>query len=382
MSDETVYMKRTLDLAANGLGRTFPNPLVGAVIVSGGEIVGEGFHGKAGGPHAEVEAIRSAGDRSRGSTLYINLEPCCHHGKTPPCTDAILESGIERVVIAIKDPDSRVMGRGVGILRENGVDVKTGVLDEEAVELNLPYLHKAMTGRPFIVLKLAMTLDGRLAVPQGGWFTGDESRESVHRLRTTMEAIAVGSGTLAADLPLLDRRYFRDAPGPPIRMVFDSSLSSDIPVQWKPGENRVIFYCTERATEEMRKEFEDNGVEVVLLPEDRTGIDLKAWVEHVSTAEISSVLIEGGRRIASSVAGSALFDRFIVYHAPILDGGPNDYWTGPDMYPDGEGDRLILGSSRTIGQDVLSIYDRERITGYRLLLSENDLMEERRCLPD
>ncbi len=375
-------MKRALDLAANGLGKTFPNPLVGAVIVSGGEIVGEGFHGKAGGPHAEVEAIRSAGNRVRGSTLYINLEPCCHYGKTPPCTDAILESGIDRVVIAIKDPDSRVMGRGAGILRENGVDVRTGALAEEAIEINLPYLHKAITGKPFIVLKLAMTLDGRLGVPEGGWFTGDESRENVHRLRAAMEAVAVGSGTLAADVPMLDRRYFSDASGPPIRMVFDSALSSRIPVQWGPGENRVIFYCTDRAAGERRKEFEDEGVEVVLLPADGDGIDLTAWLEQVSTDGITSVLIEGGRRIASSVAGKGLFDRFVAYHAPVLDGGAGDHWTGTDRDPGDEGERLILKSSIALGQDVLAIYDRERITGYGRLLSDDDLMEERRCLPD
>ncbi|MDD3643413.1 MAG: bifunctional diaminohydroxyphosphoribosylaminopyrimidine deaminase/5-amino-6-(5-phosphoribosylamino)uracil reductase RibD, partial [Candidatus Krumholzibacteria bacterium] len=267
-------MSRALELAARGTGMTFPNPLVGAVVVSGGEIAGEGFHEGAGRPHAEVVALGEAGERARGGVLYCNLEPCCHHGRTPPCTDAIAAAGISRVEYAIHDPDVRVMGKGARRLRELGIEAVGGLMAGEAIELNLPYVHRRLTGRPFIVLKLALTLDGRLAGGGERYLTCEASRGCVHGLRACMEAIAIGSGTLRADDPELDRRLFPGCLGPPVRMVFDSGLSLDPGHRWLGRGEPVIVYCGRKADPGRVARLRDAGAEVVPLPAADGGLDL------------------------------------------------------------------------------------------------------------
>ena len=224
------WMRRALDLAALAEGQTSPNPLVGAVVLDhGGRLVGEGFHARAGEPHAEVGALAQAGEAARGGTLVVTLEPCCHHGRTPPCSDAVLRAGIARVVVALRDPDPRVAGGGIAQLRQAGVEVITDVLREEAAEQNRAFLHRLQTGRPWGVLKWAMSLDGRTALPNGQsqWISGAPARAWVHRLRAGCDAVIVGGGTVRADDPLLTSRGQRQPE--PLRVVLSRSL--DLPEQ-------------------------------------------------------------------------------------------------------------------------------------------------------
>lgn len=365
MRDDRVYMSRSIELAGRALGRTFPNPLVGAVIVTGGEIVAEGYHSLAGNPHAEIEALNMAGEKARNGTLYLNLEPCCHYGRTPPCTDAIIGAGISKVVFSIYDPDEKVMGRGEKILRENGIETSSGLMAAEALELNIAYIHRKLTGRPFVSLKLALTLDGRLTSESGRWLTSTRSREYVHTLRAGMEAIAVGRGTVEADDPRLDRRLYDQSMEPPVRMVFDSSLSFPASHRWVGAGERVLVFCSETASTEKGRSLEKAGVEVIRLPEDSSGIDLDAWLVAVGRLGFTSVLVEGGSRIAGSLVSRGLFDRLILFHAPLFGGERSLGWFGgrqiPQWFERGE---LVLTRSEVIEDDILAVYDRKEVFRY------------------
>src|SRR3954468_2645940 len=222
--DDGAFMRRALALAERGWGRTAPNPMVGAVVVRDGRVVGEGWHAEFGGPHAEVEALRAAGDRAKGATMYVTLEPCNHQGKTPPCTEALLAAGVRRVVVACEDPNPEARG-GAHRLREAGVDVALGVEEDAARELNAPFFHALASDRPFVRLKLALSLDGALAdhTRQPGWLTGEAARHEVHRLRADADAIAVGIGTVLADDPELTVRHVPAPRVAPTRVVFDTS---------------------------------------------------------------------------------------------------------------------------------------------------------------
>jgi diaminohydroxyphosphoribosylaminopyrimidine deaminase/5-amino-6-(5-phosphoribosylamino)uracil reductase len=365
VNDDEKYIARAVELAARAAGRTFPNPLVGAVMVSRGEVVGEGYHERAGMPHAEVGAIARAGGRAKGATLYLNLEPCCHYGKTPPCTDAILRAGISRVVFGIHDPDVKVRGRGAALLREGGVEVKAGVLAAESLELNMPYVHWKLTGRPFIALKLALTLDGRLAAAGRRWVTGERSRGYVHRLRAAMEAVAVGSGTLGADDPELDRRLFDDSLPPPARIVLDSRLSFPESHRWLGGGARVLLFCAAGADPGKRKRLEERGAEVCELPRAAGGVDLDSWVDALAGLGISSVLVEGGGRLAASMMRSGTPDRLVLFRAPFF-GGPGapgwyDDAAQPPWLVDGA---LSLTRCEGVGDDSLAVYDRGHLLAY------------------
>ncbi len=370
MLESDTYISRALDLAGKGTGRTFPNPLVGAVIVSGGKIEGEGYHARAGGPHAEVEAIKSAGSKARGSTLYLNLEPCCHYGKTPPCTDAIIDAGISKVVCSIYDPDKRVMGNGVETLRKNGITVETGAMADEALELNLPYIHKAVTGKPFILLKLALSLDGRLTLPGSKYISSERSRREVHRLRAVMEAVATGRGTFEEDDPLLDRRMFDDSLPAPHRMLFDSRLSFPVGHTWADTPDRLTIYCISGADADKRSRLTGIGVRVVELPGKNGRIDLQSWIKEVSSAGVTSVLVEGGGQLATSMIGEALVDRLILFHSPVLSGDGGVKWyqdhDPPRWLKNGE---LSLKSVDRIDDDIIAVYDRKELSRYRGLVS-------------
>ncbi len=362
MNDDRQYMEKALDLAAHGTGLTFPNPLVGAVIVSGGTIAGEGFHAGAGKPHAEIEAIASAGERAEGADLYLNLEPCCHHGRTPPCTDAIVEAGIARVIFGIFDPDERVRGKGASRLRENGIEVVAGVMAREALELNLPYVHRSFSGNTFILLKLAVTLDGRITLPGEKYITCSGSLECVHGLRAKLEAIAVGSGTLRSDDPSLDRRLYERPLDPPVRMVFDSGLAFPSGHPWLENGEKVILYCSEEADAARIGELEEAGAEIARLPYGDGGLDLDAWRSDLSRRGITSVLVEGGARIATSMMRAGIPDRLVLFHSPQIAGAGETGWYG-DEVPPAIGD-LSLSYVEVIGGDVMTVYDRARITGY------------------
>jgi diaminohydroxyphosphoribosylaminopyrimidine deaminase/5-amino-6-(5-phosphoribosylamino)uracil reductase len=374
MDNEEKYIRRALELAENALGETFPNPLVGAVVVSGDEIVGEGYHKGPGRPHAEIEAIRDAGDRARGASLYLNLEPCCHYGRTPPCTDGIMDAGIARVVFSMYDPDSRVRGKGAAALRAHGIEVVSGVSAKEALELNLPYVHRNLTGRPFIVLKLASTLDGRLTWgAERGYLSGDEEQRYIHRLRAWTEAIAIGIGTVSIDHPKLDRRLYRENMSPPVRMIFDSALRFPEDYPWLARKERVIIYCLTNVDPIRRRELETAGAEVVPLPRGPHGVDLRFWIEDVSAKGITSVIVEGGGEVATAFLGDGLIDRLVLCYAPLVSGQSGVAWyqdgRGPHWLARGE---LVLRSCSALEGDIVLVYDSRKMEDYFSTVTEED----------
>jgi len=318
--DET-YMKRALRLARKGRGKTAPNPMVGAVVVKNGAIIGEGFHPGPGEPHAEVTALNKAGRKAKGATLYTNLEPCCHTEKrTPPCTDAILKSGIRRVVAAMTDPNPLVSGQGFDLLRRGGVEITEGVLREEAERLNEVFIKYITTQRPFVILKVAMTLDGRIAAADGSsrWITGEAARLEVHRLRSEVNAVMVGIGTVLADDPMLTAR--RPGMRNPIRIVIDPDLR--IPLKAKLvtsiSEAPTFLITTSSASAEKIRKLEKAGVQVALLPQADRQISFDDIFERLGKAGITSVLIEGGGRVNGMALRSGMVDKVIFYVAPKL----------------------------------------------------------------
>ncbi|NPV91392.1 MAG: bifunctional diaminohydroxyphosphoribosylaminopyrimidine deaminase/5-amino-6-(5-phosphoribosylamino)uracil reductase RibD [Firmicutes bacterium] len=321
-------MKRALALAARAAGRTSPNPMVGAVVVRGGRIVGEGYHQKAGTPHAEVHAMRRAGDKARGATLYVTLEPCSHYGRTPPCCEAVIDAGIKRVVAAMVDPNPQVAGRGLAALAEAGIAVEAGLMEDAARDLNEVFIKHITTGRPFVVMKSAVSLDGKTATSSGHsfWVTGEAAREKVHRMRDRYDAVMVGIGTVLVDDPRLTTRLpdgeaGRDA----IRVVVDSRLRL-------PPESKVInpdstapllVATTERSPRERRDELTGLGAEVLVLPEDDGRVAIGALMDALGQRGITSVLLEGGAALNASALEAGVVDKLVVFVAPKLVGGAN-----------------------------------------------------------
>jgi diaminohydroxyphosphoribosylaminopyrimidine deaminase/5-amino-6-(5-phosphoribosylamino)uracil reductase len=314
---EVTHLRRALRLAARGRYRTSPNPRVGAVLVRDGEVVGSGWHRQVGGPHAEIEALRAAGDRARGATLFVTLEPCSHHGRTPPCADAVIAAGITRVVACHGDPNPKVAGRGFARLRAAGVEVESGVLVEEAVRLNLPFLIANVLGRPEVTLKWAMSLDGRIATATGQsqWISSPKARQWALALREEHDAILVGSGTLLADDPRLDRRL-GIAAGPNLRVVLDRRLRTPPEARLFTIEGPVRIY-TESTDRERIEALRARGAEVVALPTVEPGAVLADLYGH----GVQSLLVEGGGEVLASCMASGLYDRVMVGCAPLLIGG-------------------------------------------------------------
>jgi diaminohydroxyphosphoribosylaminopyrimidine deaminase/5-amino-6-(5-phosphoribosylamino)uracil reductase len=318
MNDE-VYMCLALDLARRGEGTTSPNPMVGAVVVRGDEVVGRGFHERAGADHAEVGAIREAGERAAGAALYVTLEPCSHQGRTPPCVDRILSCGVSRVVCAIVDPDPRVSGRGVARLREAGLRVEVGLLEREARRLNAYYIKHRTTGLPFVILKWAQSLDGRIASVSGDsrWITGEAARGRAHGLRGRVDAVLVGAGTVLADDPRLTVRMVEGRD--PARIVLDSALR--VPVTARVfGPGRAIVAATERADEGQAGRLRERGVEVWRLPEVGGRVDLRELMAELGRRDFLSVMIEGGAEVAASALRSGIVDQVWAFVAPKLIG--------------------------------------------------------------
>jgi diaminohydroxyphosphoribosylaminopyrimidine deaminase/5-amino-6-(5-phosphoribosylamino)uracil reductase len=319
-AEDAAWMRRALKLAARGRGRTAPNPMVGAVVVRDGELVGEGYHPRAGEPHAEIYALRSAGDAARGATLYVTLEPCCHHGRTPPCTEAVLAAGISRVVAAMADPFPRVSGGGFRILREAGVGVEVGLLEAEAVELSRAYLKVQRTGLPWVTLKMAMSLDGKIATRTGDsrWVTGEAARRHVHRLRDWNDAVLIGSGTALADDPELTPRI----PGArnPVRVVADRRAR--IPLEGKlAGAAREIPTLILTGEEALTGPLEAKGVQVERIAESAGRLDLRAGLARLATRGLHSILCEGGAELAAALLNQGLVDEVAWFIAPKLVGG-------------------------------------------------------------
>lgn len=323
MSEQAaVWMKRALKLAARGEGRTSPNPIVGAVIVEADKLVGEGYHKEYGGPHAEVWALATAGERARGATVYVTLEPCSHYGKTPPCAKALIEAGVARVVAAMVDPNPKVSGRGLQLLREAGIEVEVGLLEAEAKRLNAAYVKYMTTGLPLVSLKAAMSLDGKIATASGEsqWITGERARKEAHRLRAMHDAVLVGVGTVLADAPRLTVRNVRGRN--PLRVVVDSDARTptNSPLLTADAQPPLIV-VTDRATKKRVEALQRAGAEVWLGPAADGKVDLCALMKQLAEKQVQSVLVEGGGTVAAAALAAGLVDRVYFFIAPLIIGG-------------------------------------------------------------
>jgi diaminohydroxyphosphoribosylaminopyrimidine deaminase/5-amino-6-(5-phosphoribosylamino)uracil reductase len=321
-SDDAAWMRRALKLAARGRLRTSPNPVVGAVLVKRGRVVGEGYHRQVGGPHAEVWALREAGKAAKGATLYVSLEPCCHQGRTPPCTEAIIEAGVARVVAACLDPNPRVNGAGIELLRAAGIAVEAGVMEAEARRLNEGYCKHITTGLPFVALKAAMSLDGKIATARGEskWITGERARAAAHRLRAQHDAVMVGVGTVLADDPQLTVRAARGRT--PLRVVVDSRARTPPRARLLTADERPPVVAVTRAAPEARVRRLGRAGALVWKVGARAGkVDLKRLMSRLGAEGVLSVLVEGGGTLAAAVLAAGLVDRVYFFVAPRLIGG-------------------------------------------------------------
>ncbi len=355
-------MRRALEVAARGRGSVSPNPMVGSVIVRDGAIVGEGWHLRPGEPHAEVLAIRAAGTSARGGELYVNLEPCAHHGRTPPCVEAIAAAGIRRVVAAVRDPDPRVNGLGFARLAGSGIEVAEGVLEDQARRLNETYLCWRATGRPFVTLKMALSLDGKMATGSGDsrWISGESSRRRVHRMRAESDAVMVGAGTLLADDPRLTARC-ADQPDcrQPMRVIVDGRLRTppESRVLAEPG-GRVLIFTREDAAEDRVTRLQDAGAEVIRVPLAGDRVDLEAVLADLGKRDVTSLLVEGGAGLLSSFLSGRLADRATVFVAPMFIGGTDS----PAPFAGGGAPR-VADALRLVEVEVERLDDDVMVTG-------------------
>ena len=318
---DELFMRKALELAKKGIGKVNPNPLVGAVLVKDGEIIGQGFHEKFGRNHAEVNAINSSKEDTSESILYVTLEPCCHHGKTPPCTDLIIKNNIKKVVIGTLDPNKLVCGKGVKKLKESGVKVKLGVLEEECKNLNEIFNYYILNKKPFVMLKGAISLDGKIATKTGEskWITSEKSRIDSHKLRNQVSGIMVGIGTILKDNPYLNCRISDGVN--PIKIILDSNLRIPVDSNVINNGGRIIVATTKKANKEKVKELGSLGVEVLLINSYENRVDLKELMEILGGMNIDSILIEGGSILNYSALNSKIVNKIKLYIAPIILGG-------------------------------------------------------------
>ena len=334
-------MRLALSLAKKGQGYTSPNPMVGAVIVKDGEVVGRGYHRAVGQAHAEVNAIEDAGIKTKGATLYVNLEPCNHTGRTPPCTQKIIQAGIRRVVMAMADPHT-LAGGGAAFLKQHHIDVQSGVCEKQAVRLNEAFVKYVRTSRPFVILKCAATLDGRIATRTGDskWVTGERARRFVHRLRHTVDAILVGSGTIKSDNPSLTTRLKLKKGVDPVRIVLDThlSISPDARILHLDSDADTILVAAKPTVKAKKKRIEKNGVRVIEQPLKGGHIDLGSLMVRLGAEGITSLLIEGGSRVLAAAFRSGIVDKALFFYAPKILGGddgiPICRGTGPALMKD------------------------------------------------
>ena len=316
-------MEEALHLARRGMGATSPNPMVGAVVVSAGEIVGRGFHPRAGEPHAEIVALREARERARGSTLYVTLEPCVHWGRTPPCADAIIGAGVRRVVAAMPDPDGRVSGRGLRRLAEAGIETSVGVAEREARKLNEAYIKHRTVGLPLVTAKWAMTLDGRIATRTGEsrWISGEASRALVHEVRAASDAVLVGIGTVLRDDPALTART-PDGRNPR-RVILDSRLRLPLDARVLAQNGAPVTVATTgRAAPHVRAALEARGVEVLVADGQAGRVDLGTLLRELGRRGVLSLLVEGGETVHGAFLDAGLIDKVMVFIGPRIVGGP------------------------------------------------------------
>ncbi|MDF1613637.1 bifunctional diaminohydroxyphosphoribosylaminopyrimidine deaminase/5-amino-6-(5-phosphoribosylamino)uracil reductase RibD [Desulfurivibrio dismutans] len=358
LSTDQAYMKMALGLARRGLGRTSPNPCVGAVVVKGGQVVGKGWHRRAGEPHAEINALSAAGELARGGTIYVTLEPCNHHGRTPPCSKAILAAGISRVVYGMADPNP-MAGGGGACLAGGGLEVVAGVLADDCRRLNLSFSKRVNTGRPWVLLKAAVSLDGRIATASGRskWITGEQARHLVHRLRDRNDAILVGSGTVLADDPSLTTRLPGGVGRDPLRVILDRHLTTP-PAAKVVAHNSPAatwIFCGPEAEADKEQRLQRPGVEIrrVGLEADGT-LRLGEVLDQLGQAGITTLLVEGGGRVHGSFLRLELADEVAFFIAPLLIGGDGMAVVGELGLTDlGRAPRLHEIERRRCGEDFL-----------------------------
>ncbi len=365
LSDEAA-MAEAVALGERGRLTAPPNPWVGCVVTADGQVIGRGFHRRAGEPHAEVHALREAGDRARGATAYVTLEPCAHQGRTPPCAPALVEAGVGRVVVAVLDPDDKVAGRGVEILRAAGITVEVGVGAKAAARSLAPYLHHRRTGRPLCLLKTAASIDGRTAAADGTsqWITGPEARADAHRLRAESGAVVVGAGTALADNPTLTFRNleFEEglAPPQPLRVLIDAA--GRVPATgllFDPALASTLVITTPAADPEVRRAWKESGAEVEEIPltsvagPGQGGVDLQAALELLGRRGILQVMVEGGATLHGALLGAGLVDRIVVYVGGAVLGAEGlPVFSGPGPATLEEASRWRLTAVRQIGSDA------------------------------
>jgi diaminohydroxyphosphoribosylaminopyrimidine deaminase/5-amino-6-(5-phosphoribosylamino)uracil reductase len=356
-------MTLALRLAAKGRGKTSPNPMVGALVVKNGRIVGRGYHHGPGQPHAEILALNQAGQRATGATLYVTLEPCCHLLKrTAPCVPAVVQSGVRKVVVAMVDPNPSVKGRGIAALRRAGVKVATDIAQEEAAQLNRAYLHWVRTGRPYVILKAGVTLDGKIATAKGEsrWITGPRARQEAHRLRSEVDAVVIGVGTVIHDDPALTARLsdrpLKMAPKQPLRVVLDSRLRTPPTARICARQDlaKTLIVTTSRASWP-RRPFEQAGVEILSLSKKNGRVSLPALMTVLGKRGITSVLIEGGSTTNAAVLREKLVNHVLFYLAPTLLGGQDAKAVIGGRSPERLAQALTLRhvTVRRIGNDVV-----------------------------
>lgn len=351
---DEAWMRQALLLAARGRGKTSPNPMVGCVLVKDGGVVGTGWHRRAGEPHAEVLSLRAAGEAARGATAYVTLEPCAHHGRTPPCAGALIHGGVSRVVAAMEDPDPRTAGKGLKALRQAGIPAEAGVLEAEARKLNEQYILHRTAGRPFVTYKAGMSIDGRTAAGDGTsqWITSEEARRDGHRLRAQSDAICAGVGTVLADDPKLTVRGVRGN-RTPLRVVVDSAARTPSGAQVVSPEAPTVIFTAAGDAEPAVRTLKETGVEVVGIPTQRGTVDLGEMLKILGDRGIVSLLLEGGATLAGAFAAGGLIDRYVFYLAPKLLGDSNagvmKGWVAGSV-TDAAG--LTLSEVKRIGPDV------------------------------
>lgn len=351
-SDDYRYMARALTLARRGLYGTDPNPRVGCVLVRDGAIVGEGWHERAGEPHAEAIALEEAGKKARGAMTYVTLEPCCHYGRTPPCTDALLKAGIARLVAAMPDPNPQVAGKGLAILRDAGIRVDCGLLETEARALNPGFIQRMTEGRPFIRIKLAMSLDGRTALASGEsrWLTSEAARTDVQRLRARSSAILTGSGTLLADNPSLNVRLPATT-RQPVRVILDTALQTPATAKTLrlPGP---VLICTAVADADAQSAVRAVGADIAVLPRAERGLDLHAVMGELARRECNEVHVEAGPTLAGALLQADLADEIVIYIAPLLLGDrARSLFQLPELTRMQERWALDILETRAVGRD-------------------------------
>ncbi len=365
-ADDHRFMSRALQLARHGLYSTTPNPRVGCVLVKDGRVVGEGWHERAGADHAEVAAIKDAGPNAAGSTAYLTLEPCCHQGRTPPCSDALLAAGVTAVVYAIDDPNPKVAGSGAAALRDAGVTVRPGLMAAAAAELNLGFICRMRRGRPWVRLKLAATLDGRTALADGEsrWITGKPARTDAHRWRARSCAVMTGIGTLLADDPLLDVRHI-ETPRQPLRVVVDNNLAIPTTAAMLQRGDGVLV-ATASTDEDRLEAVRATGAEVVQLNTARGRVALPRLFEALAAREINEVTVEAGQTLNGALLAAGLVDELVVYYnARIIGSSGRGMFVSPALASMDEAPGFAIHDVRMFGGDLrVVLRPAERLVGH------------------